>query len=454
MSLPPEHITIKRRRDDDPVDFLYIQKEQQHKKRRFTDFVFRRITENEGHNRGTSAQALVSQRTNRQTQRTSSGYPLPQVPTVRASLPGEEDQVKQHTRSTARAVENVPDPSSLVQQTPESDDTLPASSTPAVEPRRFHLTKSASSLSLRHQTPSSAIQKHKKSRRDDLAVFVEKSKDKSRPKTPRGNSAVSSQRQSRKTGDSMPPSAAVQLEEGRPRKRPNVSAAERKWRAEHSGDRTLTRAPKEVPARIGRTIHDPPNTWDYNSIELAEQLHQVALQESGCTNGTSVAAGSVLSSPNAKIKPKAPPPRYDERQPQTHVDVADATEAEHDVEDDKDYVYDTYVRQVAPSSKVVPTSSMDHSEELDSGKIAGILVINQEDQEVWESYGVDDESDKDWNSEEEDENAEDYYANDYPEDEVTSDDERDMGAYEHRRGASDAEEYDEDTAAWSDDDDS
>lgn len=50
--------------------------------------------------------------------------------------------------------------------------------------------------------------------------------------------------------------------------------------------------------------------------------------------------------------------------------------------------------------------------------------------------------------------AEDYYANDYPEDEVASDDERGMGAYEHRKGASDDEEYDEDTAAWSDDDNS
>ena len=344
-----------------------------------------------------------------QSQRTSSGYSLPQVPTVRASLPGEEDQIKQHTRSTARAVQNVPDPSSLAQQIPESGDTLSASSTPAVEPRRFHLTKSASSLSLRHQTPSSAIQKHKKGRRNDLAVFVEKSKDKSRPKTPRGNSAVTSQRQFRKPGDSMPPSAAVQPEEDKPRKRPNVSAAERKWRAENSGDHTLTRAPKEVPARTGRTIHDPPNTWDYNSIELAEQLHQIALQESGCTNGTSVAAGSVLSSPNAKIKPKAPPPRYHERQPQTHVDVADETKAEHDVEDDRDYVYDTYVRQVAPSGKVVPTSSTEHSEALDSGETAGILVINKEDQEVWESYGVDDDSDKDWNSEEEDENGTLYF---------------------------------------------
>ena len=46
--------------------------------------------------------------------------------------------------------------------------------------------------------------------------------------------------------------------------------------------------------------------------------------------------------------------------------------------------------------------------------------------------------------------AEDYYANDYPEDEVASDDERGMGAYGHRRRASDDEEYDEDTAAWSD----
>jgi len=38
--------------------------------------------------------------------------------------------------------------------------------------------------------------------------------------------------------------------------------------------------------------------------------------------------------------------------------------------------------------------------------------------------------------------AEDNPANDYPEDEVSSDDEFGLGSYNHRRNASDNEEYD------------
>ena len=38
--------------------------------------------------------------------------------------------------------------------------------------------------------------------------------------------------------------------------------------------------------------------------------------------------------------------------------------------------------------------------------------------------------------------AEDNPANDYPEDEVSSDDEFGLGSYNHRRNASDDEEYD------------
>ncbi|KAI5309513.1 hypothetical protein KEM55_003085, partial [Ascosphaera atra] len=44
MSLPPEHIRIKRRRDDDPIETLYIQSsDARTAKRRFTDFVFQRV---------------------------------------------------------------------------------------------------------------------------------------------------------------------------------------------------------------------------------------------------------------------------------------------------------------------------------------------------------------------------------------------------------------------------
>lgn len=46
--------------------------------------------------------------------------------------------------------------------------------------------------------------------------------------------------------------------------------------------------------------------------------------------------------------------------------------------------------------------------------------------------------------------AEDFYGNDYPEDEVNSDDEFGRGAYNYRQGASDDEEFDEEEPSWSD----
>ena len=48
--------------------------------------------------------------------------------------------------------------------------------------------------------------------------------------------------------------------------------------------------------------------------------------------------------------------------------------------------------------------------------------------------------------------AEDYYGNDYPEDEVETDDEFGRGAYNYRRGASDDEEYGHDPLSGSDED--
>ncbi len=45
--------------------------------------------------------------------------------------------------------------------------------------------------------------------------------------------------------------------------------------------------------------------------------------------------------------------------------------------------------------------------------------------------------------------AEDFYGNDYPEDEVDSDDEYDNCAYDFRRQGSDNEEYGDDEIDWS-----
>ncbi|KAI9882247.1 MAG: hypothetical protein M1823_006008 [Watsoniomyces obsoletus] len=47
MSLPPQTIRIKRKKGDEPVDSLYVQTEPKVKKRRFTDFFFRRVVDPE-----------------------------------------------------------------------------------------------------------------------------------------------------------------------------------------------------------------------------------------------------------------------------------------------------------------------------------------------------------------------------------------------------------------------
>ena len=116
-----------------------------------------------------------------------------------------------------------------------------------------------------------------------------------------------------------------------------------------------------------------------------------------------------------------------------------------DIDDESDYVYDTYV--LAPSSDI-GAMPVDAPNQFDN---IGYLVITEEDQSLWETYLEDEPSDKEWNSDEEDENAEDFYGADYPEDELGSDDEFDRNAYGFRgRVGSDDEEWDEDTGAYSD----
>ncbi|KAI9711974.1 MAG: hypothetical protein M1820_001682 [Bogoriella megaspora] len=144
----------------------------------------------------------------------------------------------------------------------------------------------------------------------------------------------------------------------------------------------------------------------------------------------------------SKLKPKVTARRYHERHPQTTKLLAENDLMDIDSGNDSDFVFDTYIRhRLDPLSSAVE----------DGTKHLGILVIDEDDQEAWEEF-IDDgeDSEKDWNSEDEDSNAEDYYGADYPEDEVDLDDEFDEGAYKFRNNDSDEEAYDFDTGAWSD----
>lgn len=131
-----------------------------------------------------------------------------------------------------------------------------------------------------------------------------------------------------------------------------------------------------------------------------------------------------------------------------HPSATSKTEDEMKVDgaDEPGYIYETYV--------------LDDAMEFDIASAApgsvGILMIEEEDRPLWETYidWEEPESDEHEPSDEEDENAENYYGADYPEDEVDSDDEHDINPYRFQHGdASDEDDYCSDGPTFSDDED-
>ena len=178
---------------------------------------------------------------------------------------------------------------------------------------------------------------------------------------------------------------------------------------------------------------------DQARLELvANNLHEFALNE-------------ITNAPKPKV---AMLPKYAGRR--RNMDQTPAAAIEPRIRDDEDidmdsegdYIYETYI--LAPSSGAAGTADISMSDAEPSN--IGYLIITDEDQSVWETYIEDEPSDPDYDTDEEDENAEDYYGADYPEDEMALDDEGGRNAYGYRaNGGSDGEEWDEDTGAHSDD---
>ena len=130
------------------------------------------------------------------------------------------------------------------------------------------------------------------------------------------------------------------------------------------------------------------------------------------------------------------------------VDTFKDLSQELDVDDEADYVVERYV--LAPSSDEAAVQA--HAL-IDKGNV-GYLVITEADESLWNSYLEEESSDEDEDSADADSNAEDFYAADYPEDELASDDEFDRAAYSYRGVvAEDDEEWNEDTGAFSDEED-
>ncbi|KAI9691545.1 MAG: hypothetical protein M1822_007616 [Bathelium mastoideum] len=397
MSIPPQIIRVKRKIIEEPLDALYFESnsEASHDaKRPFTDYAFKLL------HRKLPAGPTNSVKHNTAT--ASNNAPA-QVPKLRGeTLLPEDDKLTQQAR----------------------DWTQGARSSKTIQPRRFHLSRAAKKdietvLRARQQN-NNKVTKHPW---PNTPVFAELRTLRSPSKQERLQKQVI---QTNEMQDQQMIDEALQAHQ-------NVSS-QKKPRTRDGSKRDEQQQRQDEPMQ--ETVEVDPSVLRIFA-EMQEEYENGVTSDSESENKS--------RAPKTRFKPKVPAQRYRE-QPKQVVQPSEQDDSmKIDASRDNDYVYDTYIRY-----RTDLTQWQVGHESPENGTY-GILVIDEDDQPLWEEF-IDDEegSEKDWNSEDEDENAEDFYGADYPEEEVDVDDEYDTGAYNYRYNASDDEQYDSETIAWSD----
>ncbi|GFF90340.1 hypothetical protein IFM47457_08457 [Aspergillus lentulus] len=503
MALPPEQINIKRRREEEPVDTLYIQSELHQTKRRFTDFVFQRVhVSGNARDSGSSSPAsLAAPSRTLLTPRSvsSSAFPASRgaarpsdpgagvgatVPLVRATSPGAEFREEQrlaavrkaaeeklhralHSSSGAAGVDLVG--STAVDGARESSASSGRESPVSASPRsvrRFQISRSNTPVNVL-RSAAGGVQK----RRGDGAVAVLVEKLRRTPHSRQASLVADAAAQAATAEEEVRgvsvPELEPEPERARPRKRPVVNQAERKWREERKT--AISAAKEHITQVLEKEAHARKSNWEDELERLAREFEQIALElEGGMETEPSVqqpvaqtTARPIIPKPPLKYQPRTPNKPRGTAPRETSVpavpDVRPPVEAMVHEEDDSDgeYVYDTYIRRPLPEGTLLTNPLADletaHEKWLQQNGIdttrqdIGVIVITQEDEEYWEHFAEDDE-DEEWDSEDADSNAENNPANDYPDEDLSWDDEEDDAtAIYHKyrtHGASDDEEFD------------
>ena len=257
---------------------------------------------------------------------------------------------------------------------PEQGKTMHDKKSSSSRLRTFHFSHSSKNLTAQSMASIHGIRKSRSDRRD-LAVFEERTKTARDP--PDLNAGF------RKGTDLSGPGTETWTEEGiiaNPIAQSAVSVGGTLLPEASGANRATSRLRKfeeitECPSQAS-TLHETKK----------DQINDAPLQ------------------PQVKFQPKPTTTLRQENRPfvTTSEVLPDAPGPENQV----DFVYDTYLRTMQPIVGFQPDCPMniDQFEAIADGKV-GILVIAEQDEAAWEAYGEEEESDKDWNSEEEDENG-------------------------------------------------
>ncbi|KAJ5779207.1 Transcription factor Iwr1 [Penicillium paradoxum] len=468
MALPPEQINIKRRREEEPVETLFIQSAVHQTKRRFTDFVFHRVTLKASVSADASpsppstpaAQRLIrsprsvsSLHVNRRAPASSTGVPM-----VRATSPGAEFREAQRIVTARKEAEerhrravysgpspfSEPDPSSATGSDVSHQSAVSNSSPASVESsshaqalRRFQISRAnLASLS----GPGGGVQKRRiGGPAPGVAVLVEQLQRNAHSRKASMVSDLVAEAQTlsirpKELVQDTPPSPV------KPRKRPVVNQAEKRWREERKN--AISAAKQHLSETMEKTSEMQQKNWD-ESERLAHEFEQVALElerEGKQPHGMDLDAHvpgnppppqpvslqhAFSTAPKTPLKhqPREPKePRVAPTPPQSLVKNEQAVEED----DEGDYVYDVYIRRPLSEAEMLKNPLAEYESEQQQKEMAkslpgvGVIVITAEDEEYWEHFVEDDE--EEWDSEDADSNAENNPANDYPDEEMSSDD--------------------------------
>lgn len=264
-------------------------------------------------------------------------------------------------------------------------------SKPKPQPRQFHLSRRTFSVLPAGSESKGRIHKRRQ-HRNDLPVFVEKpglarSARKTLPKVleASGDTAYTKDSGYHNAGSTHGPRIALGARE----------SEVKRSRAD------VTRSTPSLAKKANENLRE----YSQNSIMLAWQLQELATKES--LRSTPELRGSPPQL-RPKIKLKPPRPRLKEIEIKSVDSGGDQVMDDViDIESEEDFVYDTYVRscgQVVSKPKDMTEPMICEAGNIENNRI-GILVIEDADQEIWETFAEEEESDKEWNSDEEDENG-------------------------------------------------
>ena len=324
------------------------------------------------------------------------------VPAIQSTLP-EDEAIKHHNEGD--------DVMSAVNHSSQSSHVIDKVAVqcqiqrPILPPkaRHFHLLRGACATSS-HVNTSYRIGKSRNKDKIAVAVFTERHAAHALQLLDQDQSSKSNAAGVHGLGMSPAQCANPIDSETRTYKKPSATTEEVKWRAKTWKKEAQIDKNSDTNAEIPqRSINSPKSYGDY-SLELAMQLQEFALQETQ-TNPSETPAKQPKAPLKFQPKPaRARPERMEisveENRNNKSVAFPDAPES------DELFVYDTFVRSKG-------LNQMDFSDEgLTSNQVAqrrsrevGLLIIQEQDEEEWQEYAEEIESERECDTDDEDENG-------------------------------------------------